>query len=222
MMDWTQILHAVFHIDQSMRQLIDAYGILFYLILFAIVFCETAFLPLFFLPGDPLLFVCGAFCAGGVLNLEMTMAALFAAAFGGCAVNYRIGRCLGARAYTQNYGWLDRAALDRTHAFCERYGRAALLVSPYVAVVRTFAPFIAGVSAMRAGRFMAANAMGAAFWVLGLVLGGYWFGNIPIVRDNLNTLVLTGAGIGVAALVLGALLKLKHNPSSPRRRGPRN
>jgi len=208
-MDWTQILHAIFHIDQSMRQLVDAYGILFYLILFAIVFCETGFLPLFFLPGDPLLFVCGAFCASGVLNLGSTMAVLFVATFGGCAVNYRIGRYVGARAYTQNYRWLDRTALERTHAFCERYGRAALLISPYVAVVRTFAPFIAGISAMRTGRFMAANAMGAALWVLGLVLGGYWFGNIPIVRNNLNTLVLTGAGIGVAALVVGALLKLK-------------
>jgi len=211
-MDWTQILHAIFHIDQSMRQLVDAYGALFYLILFAIVFCETAFLPLFFLPGDPLLFVCGAFCAGGVLNLGATLAVLFVAAFGGCAVNYRIGRYVGARAYTQNYRWLDRTLLARTHVFCERHGSAALLISPYVAVVRTFAPFIAGVSSMRAGRFMAANAAGAALWVLGLVLGGYWFGNIEVVRRNLNTLVLAGAAIGVAALVLGALLKLGRKP----------
>ena len=208
-MDWSQILHAIFHIDQSMRQLVDTYGALFYLILFVIVFCETGFLPLFFLPGDPLLFVCGAFCANGVLNLGATMAVLFVAAFGGCAVNYRIGRYVGARAYTQNYRWLDRALLARTHAFCERHGRSALLISPYVAVVRTFAPFIAGVSAMRAGRFMVANAMGAAFWVAGLVLGGFWFGNIELIRRNLNTLVLAGAAIGVAALVLGALLKLR-------------
>jgi len=208
-MDWSQILHAIFHIDQSMRQLVDAYGALFYLILFLIVFCETGFLPLFFLPGDPLLFVCGAFCATGVLNLGATMAVLFVATFGGCAVNYRIGRYVGARAYTQNIRWLDRAALDRTHAFCERYGRSALLISPYLAVIRTFAPFIAGVSAMRAGRFMAANAMGAALWVAGLVLGGFWFGNIELIRRNLNTLVLAGAAIGVAALVLGALLKFR-------------
>ncbi len=208
-MDWAQVFHAIFHIDQSMRQLVDAYGALFYLILFAIVFCETGFLPLFFLPGDPLLFVCGAFCASGVLNLGLTLAVLFVAAFGGCAVNYRIGRYVGARAYTQNYRWLDRVALERTHAFCERHGSAALLISPYVAVVRTFAPFVAGVSAMRAGRFMAANALGAALWVLGLVLGGYWFGNIEVIRNNLNTLVLAGAAIGVAALVLGALLKLR-------------
>jgi membrane-associated protein len=208
-MNWADILHAIFHIDQSMRQLVDAYGALFYLILFAIVFCETAFLPLFFLPGDPLLFVCGAFCAGGVLNLGVTMSVLFVAAFGGCAVNYRIGRYVGARAYTQNYRWLDRTALERTHAFCERHGSAALLIAPYVAVVRTFAPFIAGISAMRTGRFMAANAMGAALWVAGLVLCGYWFGNIEVVRKNLNTLVLAGAAIGVLALVLGALLKLR-------------
>ncbi|HEX8955074.1 MAG TPA: hypothetical protein VF798_02295, partial [Burkholderiaceae bacterium] len=98
-MSWADVLHAVFHIDQSMRQLVDAYGALFYLILFAIVFCETGFLPLFFLPGDPLLFVCGAFCANGVLSLGATMAALFTATFAGYAVNYRIGRYVGARAY---------------------------------------------------------------------------------------------------------------------------
>ena len=208
-MNIPDILQAVFHIDQSMRQLVDAYGALFYLILFAIVFCETGFLPLFFLPGDPLLFVCGAFCAGGVLNLGVTMGVLFVAAFGGYAVNYRIGRYVGDRAYTQNYRWLNRALLARTHAFCERHGRAALLIAPYVAVARTFAPFIAGVSGMGAGRFMTAAAMSAVLWVAGLVLGGYWFGNIELIRANLNTLVLAGAAIGVVALVAGALLKLR-------------
>lgn len=213
-MSWSDILHAVFHIDQAMRQLVDAYGALFYLILFAIVFCETGFLPLFFLPGDPLLFVCGAFCAGGVLNLVPTMAVLFVAMFAGYVVNYRIGRYVGARAYTQDYRWLNRAALDRTHVFCERYGSAALLIAPYVAVVRTFAPFVAGVSSMCFGCFLTASALSAALWVAGLVLGGYWFGNIPLVRDNLNTLVLGGAAIGVAALAIGALLKLKRPRSS--------
>jgi membrane-associated protein len=209
-MNWTDILHAIFHIDQSMRQLVGAYGALFYLILFGIVFCETAFLPLFFLPGDPLLFVCGAFCANGVLNLGATMAALFVATFAGYAVNYRIGRYVGVRAFTQNSRWLNRAALEHTHAFCERHGSSALLIAPYVAVVRTFAPFVAGVSNMGVGRFLVASAMSAALWVGGLVLGGYWFGNIPLIRNNLNALVLGGAAIGVLALVVGALVKLRH------------
>jgi membrane-associated protein len=208
---WADILHAVFHFDQSVRLLVTTYGVLFYLILFAIVFCETAFLPLFFLPGDPLLFVCGAFCANGVLGLGATMSTLFVAAFAGYGVNYRIGRYVGARAYTHNYRWLNRAALERTHAFCERHGSGALLIAPYVAVVRTFAPFVAGMSNMKPARFVSASAASAALWVGGLVLGGYWFGNIPLVRDNLSTLVLSGAGIGVLALVLGGLLKLRRS-----------
>ncbi|HEX8955805.1 MAG TPA: hypothetical protein VF798_06005, partial [Burkholderiaceae bacterium] len=112
-------------------------------------------------------------------------------------------------AYTQDYRWLNREALERTRAFCDRYGGAALLIAPYVAVVRTFAPFVAGVSSMCTGCFLAASAMSSALWVAGLVLGGYWFGNIPLIRDNLNTLVLGGAATGVSALAIGALVRFR-------------
>jgi membrane-associated protein len=207
-MDLSQIFYAILHIDQSLKMLVGEYGAAFYLILFVVIFCETGFLPLFFLPGDPLLFICGAFCANGVLNLWLLMPVLFFATFGGCAVNYRIGRLIGARAYTHNYKWLDRAALERTHAFSEKHGAKALLISPYLAVIRTFAPFIAGVSAMDAGKFMWSNFLGAVLWVAGLVLGGYWFGNIDVIREHLNAIVLAGAGIGIGALVLGTVLRL--------------
>jgi membrane-associated protein len=207
-MDIAHIFHAILHLDQSLRMLVGEYGAAFYLILFVVIFCETAFLPLFFLPGDPLLFVCGAFCATGALNLWLLMATLFAATVSGCMVNYGIGRYIGAKAYTHNYKWLDRAALTRTHAFCEKYGGRTLLISPYIAVIRTFAPFIAGVSAMRVDKFAWANLAGAGLWVVGLVVGGYLFGNIGVIRDHLNALVLGGVAIGLGALLLGTVLRL--------------
>ncbi|HEY8024176.1 MAG TPA: VTT domain-containing protein [Burkholderiaceae bacterium] len=207
-MDIAHIFHAILHIDQSLKLLVGEYGVAFYLILFVVIFCETGLLPLFFLPGDPLLFVCGAFCASGALDLWLLMPTLFVATFGGCMLNYAIGRYIGAKAYTHNYRWLDRNALNRTHAFCEKYGGRTLLISPYIAVIRTFAPFVAGVSAMRIDKFAWANFGGAALWVVGLVVGGYLFGNIAVIRDHLNALVLAGAAIGLGALLLGTVLRL--------------
>lgn len=207
-MDIAHIFHAILHIDQSLKLLVGEYGVAFYLILFVVMFCETGLLPLFFLPGDPLLFVCGAFCASGALDLWLLMPTLFVATFGGCMLNYAIGRYIGAKAYTHNYRWLDRNALNRTHAFCEKYGGRTLLISPYIAVIRTFAPFVAGVSAMRIDKFAWANFGGAALWVVGLVVGGYLFGNIAVIRDHLNALVLAGAAIGLGALLLGTVLRL--------------
>ena len=207
-MQLTDILHAIFHIDQSLKLLVGEYGAAFYLILFLVIFCETGILPLFFLPGDPLLFLCGAFCAGGGLSLWILMPVLFVATVAGCALNYGTGRYIGAKAHTHNYRWLDRAALARSQAFCDKFGSRTLLISPYIAVVRTFAPFIAGVSGMRFDKFMLANVLGAALWVCGLVLGGYWFGNIELIRKNLNWIVLAGAGIGIGALALGTVLRL--------------
>jgi membrane-associated protein len=208
-MDLLQLLHAILHIDQSIGMLAAQYGLAFYLLLFAIIFFETGFVPLFFLPGDPLLFVCGAFCATGAMNLWMLLATLFAATVGGCTVNYWSGRLIGQKVFTHDYKWLNRAALARTHAFYEKHGGATLMISPYIAVVRTFAPFVAGISAMTFSKFQMFNLIGAAIWVVGLVVGGYLFGNIPVVREHLSALVLIGVATGLTALLIGFIWKIR-------------
>ncbi len=207
-MDALQLLHAILHIDQSMSALVGQYGTAFYLLLFAVVFCETGTIPLFFLPGNPLLFVCGAFSATGAMNLWVLMATLVAATVAGRTVNYWTGRALGKRVYTHEYAWLNRDALNRSHAFCEKYGGVTMILSPFLAVIRTFAPFVAGASAMQFSRFQLFNVLGAAIWVGVLVLSGNLFGNIPVVRNHMNVIVLVGVSIGVGALILGAAWKI--------------
>jgi membrane-associated protein len=201
------LLQLLLHLNQFLGALIAQHGELAYVVLFAIVFSEIGLLPLFFLPGDPLLFFCGAFCATGALSLGLLLPLLFAAAVLGTLLSYGLGRALGERAHARNYRWLDREALDRAHAFYERYGRVTFLMSPFIAVVRTFAPFAAGVSGMTFSRFLPAVVAGAALWVGILVMGGYYFGNIPFVRDHVGGIVLLGLALGLLSLVLGSLLR---------------
>ncbi len=202
-----QFLHLLLHLDQNLDHAVAAFGPLIYLLLFTIVFCEMAFIPLFFLPGDPLLFICGSFCAIGTLNIFVLVPLLITAAIAGSVINYWSGRALGRRAYTQHYRWLDRAALLKTHAFYENHGSLTFLLSPYVAVVRTFAPFIGGVSAMTFPRFLLSVACGAVLWVVTLVTGGYFFGNVPLFHDHFGAIVLLGIAVGVGSLVAGGLRK---------------
>lgn len=191
------------HFDRYLGTVITQYGTLIYALLFLIIFCEMALLPLFFLPGDPLLFICGAFCAAGVLNVWVVIVTLIIAAVSGSLINYRIGKAIGQQVFIRNYRWLDQDALRKTHAFYENRGGFTFLLSPFIAVVRTFAPFIAGVSAMTLPKFLLFMATGTALWVITLVAGGYFFGNIPLVHEHLNAIVLFGIGIGVGSLVAG-------------------
>jgi membrane-associated protein len=202
------ILDAIIHIDRYLDTIVATYGPAVYAVLFAIVFCEMAFLVLFFLPGDPLLFICGALCASGTINIWLLMALLFAAAVSGSVVNYRLGSLARRKVLDRGGLGLDRSALARTHAFYERHGSVTFLLSPFLAVVRTFAPFVAGVSAMSFDRFRLFMAAGIALWVLTLVPAGYFFGHIPFIREHLNTIVLTGAAIGVGALLMSASWRL--------------
>lgn len=197
------LLHTLLYLDQNLGSIIAQYGTLAYLVLFAIVFCEMGLVPLFFLPGDPLLFIGGALSAAGALNLWLLMAVLFAAAVSGSSLNYGIGHALGQKVFTQELKWLNRDALERTRAFYEKHGGITFILSPYIAVVRAFAPFVAGVTAMTWSKFQLFNSAGAALWVISLVLGGYFFGNIPLIRDHLNGIVLLGIGLGVGALMVG-------------------
>ena len=200
-MDFAQMLDLLLHIDKSLDSMLVNYGSMVYVLLFAIVFAETGLVVFPFLPGDTLLFVGGAFCANGAMHAGLLISLLAIAAIAGNTVNYYVGRAIGTKVFTRNYRWLDRAALEKTHSFFEAHGGKTIVLARWLPVIRTFAPFGAGVSGMGLGRFQAYNVSGALLWVVVLVMGGYFFGNIPVIRDHLNTIVL----IGVAAAVLPVL-----------------
>lgn len=206
-MDIMQFMDVILHVDKSLGFLIKEYGTLVYMVLFLIVFCETGLVVLPFLPGDTLLFIGGAFCATGEMNIWLLMGMLIIAATTGNTLNYWIGSVIGHKVYTHDYRWLDKKALQRTHAFYEHHGGKTIILSRFVPIVRTFAPFVAGVSEMTFSKFQFFNITGALMWVVGLVSAGYFFGNIPIIRDHLNTIVLVGVGAAVVPVALGGLWK---------------
>ena len=207
-MDWIEFLRMLVHIDQSLTHLLANYGVYVYAVLFAIVFCETGLVVLFFFPGDTLLFVAGAACATGQMSFPLLVFLLVLAAVTGNTTNYFIGKAIGQRVFTHNYRWINRDALQKTHDFFEKHGGKTIILARFVPVVRTFAPFVAGVSAMTQARFQFYNVSGAMFWVISLVTAGYFFGNLPIVRDHLSTIVLVGVSAAVVPLALGGLWKM--------------
>jgi len=206
-MEFTQLLDLILHVDKTLGSLLELYGPLVYAVLFAIIFAETGLVVFPFLPGDTLLFIAGAFCATGMMSAPLLIVLLVVAAITGNTVNYLIGRALGNRVFTQDYRWIDRGALEKTHAFFESHGGKTIVLARWLPVIRTFAPFVAGISAMSFGRFQLFNVTGALFWVVTLVMAGYFFGNIPIIRDHLNTIVLIGVAAAAGPVALAAILK---------------
>jgi membrane-associated protein len=206
-MDFMQLLDLILHIDKSLGTAIAEYGTMVYVVLSGIVFAETGLVIFPFLPGDSLLFVAGAFCASGAMNIWVLMALLSTAAIVGNTVNYWIGRSIGQKVFTHDYKWIDKDALIKTHAFYENHGGKTIVLARFVPIVRTFAPFVAGVSLMTFAKFQFYNITGALLWVVGLVTAGYFFGNIPIIRDHLNLIVMIGIGAAVVPLILAGLWK---------------
>ncbi|MEX3894697.1 hypothetical protein FSB08_08825 [Paraburkholderia sp. JPY432] len=204
--------NLVLHIDKFLGDFIQVYGTWVYAVLFAIVFAETGLVVLPFLPGDSLLFIGGAFCAAGQMHLGLLILLLLVAAIGGNTTNYLIGRAIGPRVFNTHIPvlerFLDRAALQRTHDFYEKHGGKTIVLARFIPVVRTFAPFVAGASSMTWSRFQMFNVVGALSWVLLLVLLGYFFGNIPFIRQYLNVIVLVGIGAAIVPVVLAALWKM--------------
>ncbi len=196
------------HVDKHLGEVIQQYGNWAYALLFLIVFAETGLVVVPFLPGDTLLFVAGAFCATGHMNEWVLIGLLLVAAITGNTVNYLIGHWIGPKVFDHQWRFLDQQALRRTHDFYERHGGKTLVMARFIPVVRTFAPFVAGVSQMSFGRFQFFNVLGAVAWVVLLVFTGYFFGNLPFIRQYLNLIVLAGIGAAVVPLVLGGLWKL--------------
>jgi membrane-associated protein len=200
------LLDFLLHLDKHLREIIADYGGWSYLILFVIVFCETGLVVTPFLPGDSLLFACGAFAATGALSLPLVVVLLIVAAVLGDTVNYWIGASVGKRLITGRFGRLVKQEhLDRTHAFYERYGSKTIVIARFVPIVRTFAPFVAGLGRMSYRRFTAYNVVGGVLWVLICTLAGYFFGNLPVVQENFSLVILAIIGISVLPAVIEIL-----------------
>ncbi len=186
------LLDIVLHLDAHLLALTQQYGIWVYAILFLIIYSETGLVIAPFLPGDSLLFVAGALCGMGALQLEWLVPLLVLAAFSGDNTNYWIGRLVGMRLLKRAGGRLiKREHIDKTHAFYERHGGKTVVLARFLPIIRTFAPFVAGIGMMDYRKFVLYSALGSLVWISGLSVAGYLFGNIPVVKNNL-TLIIVG------------------------------
>jgi membrane-associated protein len=208
------IVDFVLHFDKHLLDFVHDYGSWVYAILFTIIFAETGFVVTPFLPGDSLLFAAGALCATGELNLAAMLGLLIFAAFAGNAVNYSVGRFVGPRVFQSGHRLLNQQYLDRAHAFFEQYGGKAIVLGRFVPIVRTFVPFVAGAAQMTTGSFVAYNAAGAIAWVSLCLLAGWFFGNIPIIKNNFSLVTI--------GIVFVSILPMLFELMSHRRRGPRS
>ena len=193
----------VVRLDVHLAAFIAEHGVWVYALLFVIVFCETGLVVTPFLPGDSLLFVVGTLAAAGGMDIALVMALLVAAALSGDNVNYWIGRWAGPKVFrAEDSRWFNRRHLERTHAFYERHGGKAIIIARFVPIVRTYVPFVAGIGAMPYARFLAFSIAGALLWVMSLSLAGYWFGNIPAVKENLAAVIVVIVALSLAPIVL--------------------
>jgi len=183
-------LDFVLHFDTHLTEFVRDYGTWVYAILFTIVFAETGFVVTPFLPGDSLLFAAGAVCARGDLSIWAMLGLLVLAAFTGNAVNYSVGRFIGPRVFNSSFRLLNKQYLDRAHAFFEIYGGKAIVLGRFVPIVRTFVPFVAGAAQMTTAAFVSYNAVGAVAWVALCLFTGWFFGNIPIVKNNFSLVTI--------------------------------
>jgi membrane-associated protein len=206
-----QLIDIVLHLDRHLSALIDAHGEWIYLILFLIIFCETGLVVTPFLPGDSLLFVAGTLAATGAMDVHGLVLLLIIAAISGDNINYWIGRIAGARMLRAKSRFLKREYLDQTHRFFEKHGVKTIIIARFVPIVRTFTPFVAGVGTMFYPRFLGFDILGGVLWITSLVYLGYFFGNIPIVKDNYGIVII---GIIVLSIMPGVVEYLRARRAS--------
>ncbi len=184
------LIDFILHVDKHLQAFVQAYGAWVYALLFLIIFVETGLVVMPFLPGDSLLFVVGALCGAGLLDVQLAIGLMLAAAILGDQVNYTIGRYFWPKVFQwENSRFFNRRAFDQAHQFYETYGGITIILARFMPFVRTFAPFVAGVAEMTRSKFTAYNVIGAFIWVVGLTLAGYWFGNLPWVQANLSKII---------------------------------
>jgi membrane-associated protein len=204
------LLDFFLHIDTHLAAVIEHYGVFTYVILLLVIFCETGLVVTPFLPGDSLLFAAGAFAAQGVLNPHLLFILLTLAAVIGDTVNYAVGAFFGPRVFRENVRFLKREYLLRAEAFYEKHGGKTIILARFIPIVRTFAPFVAGVGKMHYLRFLSYNVFGGTLWVALFIYGGYFFGTIPIVQENFEWVIL---GIIAISLLPPVLEWMKHRRS---------
>jgi membrane-associated protein len=209
-----QFIDVVLHLDRHLGEITSQYGTGTYLILAMIVFAETGLVVAPLLPGDSLLFAAGTLAALGSLDPWVLFGVLAAMAIAGDTVNYWVGSWVGPRAFTGEIRWLKREYLERTHAFFQRHGGKTIILARFVPIIRTFAPFVAGVGTMSYPRFLAYNVVGGVAWVGLFVWAGYFFGNLPVVRANFSVVILAIILISVVPMVVVVLQERSRARSS--------
>ena len=199
------LIDFVLHIDKHLQEIVSNYQTWTYLILFLIIFCETGLVVTPFLPGDSLLFAAGTIAAmpGEPLSIYAVIIILILAAFSGDNTNYFIGKFLGHKVYEKNYKLIKREYLDRTHVFYEKHGRITIIIARFMPIIRTFAPFVAGVGTMRYFRFVTFSILGNIIWVSLFSLAGFFFGNIPFVKNNFSVAILTIIFVSLLPMIIG-------------------
>ncbi|KAF7598677.1 MAG: hypothetical protein CGU28_10140 [Candidatus Dactylopiibacterium carminicum] len=186
-----QFIDIVLHLDKYLALLVADYGTWIYVILFVIIFCETGLVVTPFLPGDSLLFVAGGIAAAGGMDINLLSFSLFIAAVLGDSLNFWIGSKVGPRVFQwEQSRFFNRQAFDKTHEFFEKHGGKTIVIARYIPLVRTFAPFVAGVAAMDYRHFLRLNVLGGALWVFSLTYAGYFFANIPVIKNNLSLFII--------------------------------
>jgi membrane-associated protein len=202
------LIDIVLHIDKYLSEIIQNYGLWTYLIMFTIIFLETGLVVTPFLPGDSLLFAAGTFAALGALDMMWLFAILSIAAIAGDTVNYWIGAYVGPKIFhKEKVRYLNREYLDRTHQFYEKYGGKTIIIARFIPIIRTFAPFVAGIGSMTYWRFISYNVVGGIAWIVICTLAGYFFGNLPIVKENFSLVILA---IIIISILPGVIEYIRH------------
>ncbi len=216
--NWLDLFSAM---DRFLEAIVERNVVMVYITLFLIYFSETGLVVMAFLPGDSLLFVAGVVSASGVgqakaLNVHLLVAFITLGAVLGNTLNYFIGMWLGKKVYDGTIGWIDQAALKKTHDFYERHGGKTVMIARFVPIVRSFAPLVAGASGMDFRKFQFFNVLGALIWVMSLVYGGYLFGNVPLIRDNLGVILIVGIAAALVPLAIATALRVLRARRAPR------
>jgi membrane-associated protein len=197
------LIELVLHLDKHLNVIIQNYGVWTYMLLFVVIFIETGLVVTPFLPGDSLLFAAGTFAALGSLNIGLLFVLLAAAAIGGDTVNYWIGHFIGPKVFSkEDVRFLNKEYLDRTHRFYEKHGGKAIILARFIPIIRTFAPFVAGIGKMTYWRFISYNVIGGLAWPAIFLFGGYFFGNIPFVKRNFTLVILAIIFISVLPMII--------------------
>ena len=194
----------VIHFDKYLPGIIETYGFWTYLILFIIIFCETGLVIMPYLPGDSLLFVAGALAGAGYLNIEFLLILLVAAAILGDSLNYWIGHSIGMKILEKNYSLVKRDHLETTEEYFKKYGGLTIVIARFIPFIRTFAPFLAGVGKMQYRWFISYNIIGGSLWILAFTLAGFFFGSIPVVKENFSFIIY--AIIGISLIAVGSIV----------------